>query len=236
MVEVITIDGPSGVGKGTAGKRLAKRLGWHFLDSGALYRLVALAALQSKIAATDVHSLVKIAETLPVSFEIDHEATIKILLANKVVTHEIRTEECGTMASKVSQHPAVRQALLQRQRDFKQAPGLIADGRDMGTVVFPEARVKFFLTASADVRAERRFKQLQESGVAANIVSILQEIQRRDERDIQRAASPLMPAEDAIVISTDTLSITEVLAVMWNIIEERISPLRVNEFTFKDRV
>lgn len=207
---VITIDGPSGVGKGTISHLLSRELGWHFLDSGALYRLLALAAERHAIALQDTQALVTEAEKLDVSFPVDEQGNVHVVLENQEVSGDIRTEKCGTAASKVAAISEVRQALLQRQRDFWQLPGLVADGRDMGTTVFPDANVKIFLTASAEVRAERRYKQLKEKGLDVKLCSLVDEIEERDLRDRTRSVSPLKPAGDAVIIDTSVLGIDEV--------------------------
>jgi cytidylate kinase len=211
-VPVITVDGPSGVGKGTISQLLARKLGWHFLDSGALYRLTALAAVRHGVALDDEQSVAAIARGLDVEFHATDAGDVGIVLEKQEVSTEIRTEQAGNNASKVAALPAVREALLQRQRDFAKAPGLIADGRDMGTTVFPQAARKFFLTASAAVRAERRYKQLKEKGLGANLNSLIEEIEQRDERDRTRSASPLRAADDAVSIDTSSKSIDEVFA------------------------
>lgn len=209
---VVCVDGPSGAGKGTISQMLAQRLGYRLLDSGALYRVTALSASRQGIDLKDESRLVEAARNLAVAFEPTPPGEpARVLLNNQDVTAEIRTETCGDNASKVAVIPAVRQALLQLQRDFRQAPGLVADGRDMGTVVFPAADVKVFLTASAEERAQRRYRQLIDAGVDVKISHLLNEIQVRDERDMNRETAPLKPAEDAHIVDTTGLSIEEVL-------------------------
>ncbi len=205
-IPVITLDGPGGVGKGTISALVAKELGWHYLDSGALYRLTALACQQKGLDFADRDAVADVAEHLRVEFLPDGG----ILLDGKEVEALIRTEEAGANASKVAAIPQVREALFKRQKAFLQPPGLVADGRDMGTSIFPDADLKVFLTASADERAKRRYKQLIEKGINVNIKSLRKEIQERDERDMNRSASPLKPAEDAHIIDTSDLSIDEV--------------------------
>ncbi|MFG6666497.1 (d)CMP kinase [Halomonas sp. HNIBRBA4712] len=209
-IPVLTIDGPGGAGKGTISSLIAERLGWHLLDSGALYRLTAQAAVKHGVALDDEAALERLACTLDVAFPVE-AGLPRTLLEGEDVTGAIRTEQAGERASRVASLPAVRQGLLQRQRDFCQAPGLVADGRDMGTVVFPDAPVKVFLTASAEERARRRFQQLQDAGVDASLSSLLKEIQARDARDTQRSVAPLKPADDAITLDTTRLSIPEVV-------------------------
>lgn len=203
---------PGGSGKGTITQMLAQRLGWHLLDSGAIYRLTALAAVRQGVALDDESGLVRVASGLDVAFEPTPPGQpARVLLAGEDVTSEIRTEVCGNNASRVAVLQPVRDALLQRQRDFRKAPGLVADGRDMGTVVFPDAPFKIFLTASPEERARRRFNQLKEAGVDVKIDALLEEIRARDERDMNRSAAPLKPADDAQVIDSTGLSIEEVL-------------------------
>lgn len=212
-VPVVTVDGPGGAGKGTVTQMLARRLGWHLLDSGALYRLTALAARRQGVALSDEAGLVAVAAGLDVSFQPTPAGEpVRVFLAGEDVTSDIRTEETGDGASRVAVIQAVRDALLQRQRDFRQPPGLVADGRDMGTVVFPDAPVKIFLTASAEERATRRHLQLKAAGVDVNIQNLLEEIRARDERDMNRSAAPLKPADDAQVIDSTGLGIEEVLS------------------------
>ena len=210
---VITVDGPSGSGKGTICSLLARELGWNLLDSGALYRLVALAARHHGVALDDVDALVVLAAHLDVQFATPEDQNeVVIILEGEEVTNSLRTEECGADASVVAALGPVREALLERQRVFVTAPGLIADGRDMGTVVFPKAELKVYLTASAEERANRRYNQLINKGLTANLQAILKDIQARDARDMNRAVAPLKPAKDAITLDTTELSIEEVLA------------------------
>ncbi len=218
-IPVITIDGPSGVGKGTVMLRLAHFLGWHTLDSGAIYRVLALAALKHQIALDDVAGLVKLAAELDVVFQAAPDLSgVQVILEKTDVTSTLRTEATGEAASQVAVIPEVRAALLQRQRDFQQAPGLVADGRDMGTVVFPEAALKIFLTASAEERAKRRYKQLKEKGIDANLTNLVKEISTRDQRDRERATAPLKPAADATQIDTTELSIDAVMAQLMTLV------------------
>ena len=208
-VPVIAVDGPSGVGKGTLCQALANHFKWHLLDSGAIYRVLALSALKQNIALDDEQKLSQLALNLPLTFDTTG-IEVKVLLNNIDVSKDIRTELTGGAASKVAAINSVRTALLQRQRDFRQAPGLIADGRDMGTVVFKDAPVKIFLDASAESRAERRMKQLQDKQNHVKFAEILQEITARDERDRNRTVAPLKPADDALIIDTTSLSIQDV--------------------------
>lgn len=212
---VITVDGPSGSGKGTICSLLARELGWNLLDSGALYRLVALAARHHGVALDDEGALVVLAAHLDVQFEMpSNQNEVSIILEGEEVTNSLRTEECGSDASVVAALGAVRDALLERQRAFVSAPGLIADGRDMGTVVFPQAELKVYLTASAEERANRRYNQLINKGLGASLQAILVDIQARDARDMNREVAPLKPATDAISLDTTELSIEAVLAAV----------------------
>ncbi len=219
MQNIITVDGPSGVGKGTLSLALAEKLSWHFLDSGAIYRAVAVYAEKESVDLEDEVRVAGLAKTLPLSFKVVG-SVLEIYLGAEEVTGLIRAETTGNKASIVAKHPLVRENLLQRQRDFAIAPGLIADGRDMGTVIFPEAKLKLFLTASAEVRAKRRHKQLLESGICVNIEQILSEVEARDERDRTRSASPLIPADDALIIDTSELGIEEVLEIAFEAVEK----------------
>lgn len=214
MQNIITVDGPSGVGKGTLSLKLATQKGWHFLDSGAIYRALAVYAQRAQVDLENEALVAELAERLPLTFKVEGQELL-IFLDNEEVTAIIRAETTGNLASIVAKHGKVRENLLQRQRDFAVAPGLIADGRDMGTVVFPEAKLKLFLIASAEVRAKRRYNQLLESGICANIDQILSEVEARDERDRTRSASPLVPADDAIIIDTSHLNVDEVFEKAW---------------------
>ena len=219
---VVTIDGPGGSGKGTVCALLARELGWHLLDSGALYRLTALTAHQRTIDLDDEQAVAVVAEHLDVQFLAgDAGEPTKILLDGNDVTTAIRQEEIGIAASKVATQPAVRSALLARQQAFSELPGLIADGRDMGTVVFPNAPVKIFLTASAEERAKRRFLQLQEQGVNVSLDRLLEDIVRRDEQDTNRAVAPMRPADDAIILDSTKLNIQEVLTRVKELMEQK---------------
>lgn len=219
-IYVITIDGPSGAGKGTLSQLLAKHLGFHFLDSGALYRLVALAVQRQGIDIQDEQAVADVAEHLEATFDISGDGT-RILLSGEEATQAIRTESVSMAASIVAAYPAVRSSLLARQRAFRQSPGLVADGRDMGTAVFPDADTKFFLTASAEARAERRYRQLLEKGEPVDLTALVKDIQARDERDSQRSVSPLKPAADAYVIDSTDMTISDVLNAMLNSIKAK---------------
>jgi cytidylate kinase len=219
---VVTIDGPSGAGKGTVSTLLAKDLKWNFLDSGAIYRVLAIASVHHQIDPSDESGLVPLASSLDVSFVTGSEGS-KIILEGEDVTDSIRTEEIGSIASQVASLPRIREALLRRQRAFKEAPGLVADGRDMGTVVFPHAEAKIFLTASAEERARRRYNQLKEKGHDVNIARLLADIQARDERDANRSVAPLVPAEDALVLDSTHLNIEQVLEKVKEYVQSQLA-------------
>lgn len=207
---VLTIDGPSGSGKGTVAQQLAKQLNWHYLDSGALYRVLAQAALKRGVDLTDIPQLTQLAEQLDVVFVVTEQG-LQVILEGEDVSTIIRSETAGNAASKVAIIPQVRTALLQRQRNFRQSPGLITDGRDMGTVVFPDAPYKVYLTASAAIRAERRYKQLKEKGIDSNLADLITDISERDRRDSERKVAPLKPAADALIIDSTALGIEKVV-------------------------
>jgi len=222
-VPVITIDGPSGSGKGTVSRMLARELGFHFLDSGALYRLLAFAAQRRGIALDDEPALSALSVELDIRFPADGEGE-RVLLDGEDVGDAIRTEAAGGGASRVAALPAVREALLDRQRRFRLIPGLVADGRDMGTVVFPDAEVKIFLTASAGERARRRCKQLKEKGIQVIYEDVLADIQVRDERDAGRSVAPLRPAQDAVLVDTSELDIPATIERLRDILKNRLNP------------
>ncbi len=218
MVKIITVDGPSGAGKGTTSRRLAKKLGFHYLDSGALYRLLGMVAARHRVNTSDNKNLVPLARNMDIQFETTRAGEIRILLEGEDVTMELRTEQTATLASQVASHLEVREALLVRQRRFATLPGLVADGRDMGTVVFPDAQLKLYLTASIEERARRRYKQLLDKGESVSLRALESQVRARDERDINRDISPLVAASDAIEIDTSELSINEVLDAVLNIV------------------
>lgn len=218
-VPVLTLDGPSGVGKGTVCLLVAKTLGWHILDSGSLYRLLALST-GDDADLTNASQLADLAMNMQIEYVTSGDA-LGIYLRGKNVSEAIRTEATGVLASKVAAIPEVRAALLDKQKAFAQAPGLVADGRDMGTTVFQQAELKIFLTASAEERAKRRYKQLKDKGVSANLSQLTVELQERDERDSTRSASPLLAADDAITIDTSELSIDQVCKQVMQLVEQR---------------
>ncbi len=221
---VIAIDGPSGSGKGTISRAVAGTLGWGLLDSGALYRLVALAARRAGVRLDDAAGLSALAQRFDIRFGAGPKGEEIVWLDGGEVTSEIRTEEAGSDASRVAAIPAVRAALLERQRAFAAPPGLVADGRDMGTVVFPQATLKIFLTASPEERAQRRHKQLKEKGVAATLAALSLEIAERDRRDISRTASPLVASADAVVLDTTGMSVHAVVERVLDLARVRLPP------------
>ncbi|KFC82922.1 (d)CMP kinase [Buttiauxella agrestis] len=220
---VITIDGPSGAGKGTLCKAMAEALQWHLLDSGAIYRVLALAALHHQVDVTSEDALVPLAAHLDVRF-VANNGNLEVILEGEDVSAEIRTQEVANAASQVAAFPRVREALLRRQRAFREAPGLIADGRDMGTVVFPDAPVKIFLDASSEERAHRRMLQLQEKGFSVNFERLLAEIKERDDRDRNRAVAPLVPAADALVLDSTSMSIEDVIKQALSYAQKILTP------------
>jgi len=221
-IPVITIDGASGTGKGTVTHRVAQELNWHVLDSGVLYRVLAFAAEKNGILLNNEPALTTLAEHLDIVF-----LSSAILFEKQDITDTIRTEKIGNAASKAGALPGVRTALLGRQRDFRQMPGLVADGRDMGTVVFPDALVKIFLTASPEERAKRRYNQLNLKGIHANLGTLVEELRERDKRDQERAVAPLRPAADAILIDTDLLTIEEVVQRVMREVEKRCKDVKM---------
>ncbi len=215
-ISVLTIDGPSGAGKGTVSRAVAKRLGWHYLDSGAIYRSLAVAVLAQQVELTNSAAVVAVAQAMRLEFACQEELQIK--LNETDITAQLPSETTGNAASLIAAYPAVRAVLLQKQKDFKQAPGLVADGRDMGTVVFPDACYKVYLTASSKERAKRRYKQLIKKGISANLEQITQEIDARDKRDSERAIAPLVAAYDALIIDSSDLMIDQVIEAVLSLV------------------
>jgi len=208
-IPVLTLDGPSGAGKGTVSRAIAKRLGWHYLDSGAIYRALAVAVMDRGVSPDDVERIVAIAQAMDLAFQANE--TPRVILDGCDISERIQTESCGNTASKIAALGPVRQALLEKQRGFRRSPGLVADGRDMGTVVFPDAPYKVFLTASAEERALRRYKQLKEKGNDVSLSALTKEIEERDRRDQERSVAPLRRAEHAVLVDSSHLSIEEVI-------------------------
>lgn len=220
-IPVITIDGPSGSGKGTISRLLVQQLGWHYLDSGAIYRVLAHAAEVEGINLTNIPKLCQLAKALNVEFSL-HGVDQRVLLNNVDVTDALITEHCGNAASAIAADPDIRAALLERQRDFRQLPGLVTDGRDMGTVVFPDASLKIFLDASSAERAERRYNQLKNKGIDVKLVDVVSDVSARDKRDRERSISPLVPANDAVKIDTTDLTVEEVLERIKSLVDLRL--------------
>lgn len=207
---VITLDGPSGTGKGTVSQMLAQKLNWHYLDSGSMFRILAYAAFQKHITLEDENTLAHLAETLDATFHSCSDNNLRILLSGEDITYAIRTEQISQIASQIAVYAKVRTTLANQQRTFRKSPGLVTDGRDMGTIIFPDATIKFFLDASAEERARRRYLQLKKQGINVSLADVLKDIQQRDERDQSRTLAPLKPANDAIIIDTTLLSVEQV--------------------------
>jgi len=220
-IPVLALDGPSGSGKGTIGQICAAKFGWHYLDSGAIYRSLAWVAMQQKVALDDVNQLTKLADELKLVCHVRLDDVAQIEVNGEFVTEQLRTEEVGEIASKIAPLSQVRASLLNLQRRSQKSPGLVADGRDMGTVVFPDASFKVFLTASAEIRAQRRFDQLKSKGFDVNLARLLESIQARDVRDSSRKASPLKASSDALILDTSDLSIEEVVARIMSHVNQR---------------
>ena len=221
-IPILTIDGPSGSGKGTISRAVAERLGWHYLDSGALYRAVGLAAAWEGVDLSDPEAVAQCARRTEIRFETQGAGEPHVIVNGKDATRQLRTETAGAAASAIAAQPPVRAALVDLQHGFRRLPGLVADGRDMGTVIFPEAPYKVFLTASAGERAQRRYKQLKDKGVSVNLDSLLHEIAARDERDAGRAVAPLKPAEDAVVVDSTGTPIAEVIERVLAVLPEKL--------------
>jgi cytidylate kinase len=222
-VPVITLDGPSGTGKGTICHLLAKHLAWNMLDSGAIYRVLAYAARKRVVKVSEIEKLTQLALALDLRFESSNDNETQVILDNEVISQEIRSEECGQDASQIAVIPEVRRALLERQRDFAKSPGLVTDGRDMGTIVFPNAILKVFLFANQEERANRRFLQLKEKEINVSLAQVVEELAKRDTRDTARTHAPLKPAEDAVQIDTTGLSIVQVFNIVLKLHNERLN-------------
>ena len=225
MIPVITIDGPGGTGKGSLSLRLKRTLGWFMLDSGALYRALAFSVSERDVSSQDEKGLLEVARSINVEF-LDDGLQSSVLLNGQDISNLIRTEDIGTLASKLAASASIRAVLLQKQRDFLKSPGLVADGRDMGTTVFPDAALKIFLTASIEERSLRRLKQLKEKGITARLARLSQEIAERDDRDSKREESPMRPAKDAEILDTTGLGLDEVVSLAEKLIEARFGKLQ----------
>ncbi len=220
-IPVLTIDGPSGAGKGTISRAIAKQLSWHYLDSGSIYRSLSIAVLNASVAVDDIPAILAVAKSMQLEFDCGEQLTVK--LNNEDITQHLSLEETGRVASIIAAYPEVRAVLLQKQKAFQQMPGLVADGRDMGTVVFPDAQYKVFLTASAKVRALRRYKQLKEKEIDANLAQITQDLEERDRRDQERATAPLISAKDALIIDSSDMSLERVIEEVMNLIQNGLN-------------
>jgi len=216
-IPIMTLDGPAGAGKGTVSRAIAQNLGWRYLDSGAIYRSLSVAVLDAGVALDDMDGIVNVANKMDLSF--GSGDTPSVILNGKTITDRITTETCGHITSQIAANAQVRQALLQKQREFCRSPGLVADGRDMGTVVFPDAQYKVFLTASAEERAQRRFKQLKEKGIDVSLIGLAKEIEERDRRDMERSVAPLKMADGAVLVDSSDMSIDDVIAQCLALIE-----------------
>ena len=216
-IPIMTLDGPAGAGKGTVSRAIAQNLGWRYLDSGAIYRSLSVAVLDAGVALDDIDSIVNVANKMDLSFGSGDIPSV--ILNGQIITDRITTETCGHITSQIAANGLVRQALLQKQREFCRLPGLVADGRDMGTVVFPEAQYKVFLTASAEERARRRFKQLKEKGIDVSLMGLAKEIEERDRRDMERSVAPLKMADGAVLVDSSDMSIGEVIALCLSLLE-----------------
>ena len=221
---VIAVDGPGGSGKGTVSRQVAAALGWHLLDSGALYRLLALTANRAGVTGSDPGKLAELAREMRVAFTSGPDGDEHVLLHGQDVTTEVRSEECGNRASELAVIPEVRQGLKRLQRNFRRFPGLVADGRDMGTVIFPDAVLKIFLTASAEERAKRRYNQLKQKGLNANLRALFRDVAARDQRDQSRSVSPLKPAAEAVIMDTTGMEIGQVVAEILDLAAKRLGP------------